>query len=543
MIKEVLQAELHSRHPARERLLHTTAADYLAGSGQVGLAARHLLAAGDPTAAFHLLSERVVRDFLADPTLGSALDLAEVQPDLFAGAPEILVPLATELLVRGAFERGSRAFTLAQQADVDPGRQPDLAVKLAMVSSLYCAVTGQLDESLAHQDRARSLAARVDGLDEWLVGGDVLAMYCHTYMGNFSMARQVAGAVASARSSPPPVTEVLCPGITSQVALAEGALTEAGTLANAALASSRQLGLQPDNFAFCALRTAALLALERRDLATAAGRTEHVLRMLGGGRPIFDYLAQLDRARIWAAERQHDEALASLPAARTALKSDHSVLLAQADELEARLRLALGDRNGALGAAERLPDNRRMVVAAVIALGTEDPERAAQALAMAPTQGPTTRSDLELRLLRASVALLRSSPQTHQLVRDALAIIDRHGFVQTVLDTAPPFVNHLISGSTLYPSTDNIGALIAAGLHARKLTPTRAQKNRLPDPLTDAEVRVLEKLPQRLTYVEMASDLHLSLNTVKTHLRHTYMKLGVSSRSTAVKRATSLGLL
>ena len=39
-----------------------------------------------------------------------------------------------------------------------------------------------------------------------------------------------------------------------------------------------------------------------------------------------------------------DEALASLPAARAALRSDHSILLAQADELEARIRMALGDR-------------------------------------------------------------------------------------------------------------------------------------------------------------------------------------------------------
>ena len=183
--------------------MHTTAADYLAGLGQVGLAARHLLDAGDPTAAFRLLSDRVIRDFLANPTLGSALDLAEVQPDVFAGAPEVLVPLATELLVRGAFEQGSRAFMLAQQAGVDPDRQPDLAVKLALVSSLYCGLIGQLDESLAHQDRARSLAIQVDGLDEWQVGQDMLTMYCYTYLGDYSKARQVAGAVASSQLSPP----------------------------------------------------------------------------------------------------------------------------------------------------------------------------------------------------------------------------------------------------------------------------------------------------------------------------------------------------
>ena len=109
--------------------------------------------------------------------------------------------------------------------------------------------------------------------------------------------------------------------------------------------------------------------------------------------------------------------------------------------------------------------------------------------------------------------------------------------------TPPPHLS-----TTWFPArhrtarTDNLQALIAAALQVRKLTPSRPP-GKLPDPLTDAEVRVLEKLPQHLTYVEMASDLHLSLNTVKTHLRHTYMKLGATSRATAVKRATSLGLL
>ena len=63
------------------------------------------------------------------------------------------------------------------------------------------------------------------------------------------------------------------------------------------------------------------------------------------------------------------------------------------------------------------------------------------------------------------------------------------------------------------------------------------------DPLTAAEIRVLEKLPERLTYAEMAAELYLSPNTVKTHLRRAYMKLGATSRSSAVKRATSLGIL
>jgi LuxR family maltose regulon positive regulatory protein len=128
-------------------------------------------------------------------------------------------------------------------------------------------------------------------------------------------------------------------------------------------------------------------------------------------------------------------------------------------------------------------------------------------------------------------------------VREALGLAERYGFLQTVLDTAPVLVDHLISGSARYPSSAYVSDLVAAGLQARRRGTPRPRNAGLADQLTDAERRVLEKLPQRLTYVDMASELHLSLNTVKTHLRHTYMKLGVDSRSSAVRRATSLGLL
>jgi LuxR family maltose regulon positive regulatory protein len=543
LIKEVLQAELHARDPARERLLHTTVAAYLADAGQVGPAARHLLAAGDRAAASSLLSERAFRYYAANPRIGSALDLDEVQPDLFADTPEALVPLALELLMRGAFEQGSRAFMLAQQANVDPGRAPELAFKLAILRSAYSYLTGQLEESLAQVNRARELAVEAPGLDDLAVGLDGLAMWSHTYLGEFAQVRRLADGVASGTVSRSPFAEVFSPGVTSQVALAEGALSEAEALSGRALASARRLGIERHYFAFPSLRTMALLALERRDLGRAADLTERVLGMLVAGRPIFDYLAQLDRARIWAASGDFDEALASLPAARTALKADHSVLFSQADELEARFRLALGDPSGALSVAKRLPDDRRIVVSAAIALAAADPQGAAAALSNAPARGPTNRSDLELRLLRASTAVIRNSYQAPQLVREALDVADRNGFIQTVLDTAPQLVDQLVSGSISYPNTGNLRALIAIGLEARKLTPARPHNGDLPDPLTDAEIRVLEKLSQRLTYADMASDLHLSLNTVKTHLRHAYMKLGVTSRSSAVKRATSLGLL
>ncbi len=64
----------------------------------------------------------------------------------------------------------------------------------------------------------------------------------------------------------------------------------------------------------------------------------------------------------------------------------------------------------------------------------------------------------------------------------------------------------------------------------------------LVEPLTVAEQRVLAFLPTS-TYLQIADTLYVSRNTVKTHLQSIYRKLGVASRSQALRRAVDLRLL
>jgi LuxR family transcriptional regulator, maltose regulon positive regulatory protein len=61
--------------------------------------------------------------------------------------------------------------------------------------------------------------------------------------------------------------------------------------------------------------------------------------------------------------------------------------------------------------------------------------------------------------------------------------------------------------------------------------------------LTHGETRVLHYLPTNLSAREIGRELCVSVNTVKTHQRHLYQKLGARSRSEAVQRARALGLL
>jgi LuxR family transcriptional regulator, maltose regulon positive regulatory protein len=63
------------------------------------------------------------------------------------------------------------------------------------------------------------------------------------------------------------------------------------------------------------------------------------------------------------------------------------------------------------------------------------------------------------------------------------------------------------------------------------------------EPLSETEIRVLRYLPTNLSTPEIANELYVSPNTVKTHIRHLYAKLGTHCRGETVARAGDLGLL
>jgi LuxR family transcriptional regulator, maltose regulon positive regulatory protein len=63
------------------------------------------------------------------------------------------------------------------------------------------------------------------------------------------------------------------------------------------------------------------------------------------------------------------------------------------------------------------------------------------------------------------------------------------------------------------------------------------------EPLSDSEIRVLRYLPTNLSTREIANELYVSPNTVKTHMHRLYAKLGAHRRGEVVTRARALGLL
>ena len=123
---------------------------------------------------------------------------------------------------------------------------------------------------------------------------------------------------------------------------------------------------------------------------------------------------------------------------------------------------------------------------------------------------------------------------------EALEIGGPLGFVRTVIESGPhvrPLLDRIPARSDGYVAR----LRSAAGTEATEVS--APHRRTLGDQLSPREREILDYLPTALTIREVAGELFVSTNTLKTHLSHIYRKLDVSTREGAVARARVLGLL
>ena len=153
----------------------------------------------------------------------------------------------------------------------------------------------------------------------------------------------------------------------------------------------------------------------------------------------------------------------------------------------------------------------------------------------------TPRTALVRQVLLAAAAIRRGDPEAAGIVGGVLQTARHDGFLNTVVTTVPEVTRYLVEHSTYALPDPFLERITGAALQVRATQPGRPGRI-LIAPLTDAELRVLKLLPTT-SYVQIAAALYISLNTVKTHLRSIYQKLGASSRPEAIQRAVELRML
>ncbi len=543
LVRRVLRAELKARDRDREQVLQLRAAEWFEAVGDTWRAARHFLAARHADRALDLMQDQVVSGFLRDPAPPAALDLGMIDPSLLADAPDRLLGLATDLLLSGEAARGGKYLDLLERSR--PSIPPDsrLAARFAAMRSFHYALTGQMDEAVRAGLGARAIQERTQLQDEWNAALPLILLRVYPCLEDYDAVEREAAAALAIPGLAEPARLLLVPSARALAWFEAGRLPEAADTARTAYADARRLGFDQHFFAVDSLRALAGVALEGRDLDTAERLTEQALSITERRRPSFEFLALLDRAGIWAARGQAREALATVEAARLLLAGTGSVLLARADELEALLRLSLGDLRSPAGLASKLPAARRSLLLARIALAAGDHHAAREHLQSRALGNLTPRRALMREMLLAAAAIKAGDPMAASILGGALQTARRGGFLNTVVTAAPQVTSYLIADSAQARADPFTGQLLAAALEAHAAQPVASRCHRLlAEPLTAAELRVLKLLPTS-SYSQIAATLYVSRNTVKTHLRSIYQKLGVASRSQALERAADLRLL
>ncbi|MCB0183885.1 MAG: hypothetical protein KDE31_06455, partial [Caldilineaceae bacterium] len=209
---------------------------------------------------------------------------------------------------------------------------------------------------------------------------------------------------------------------------------------------------------------------------------------------------------------------------------------------------------GALAAAAQVAAAHDLPLSqARIHLMQNDPQAALRLLA--PVRQQVEANDwadqrLQVLLLQAlAQQAAGESTQAVQMVGEALALAAPGGLLRPFVDTGSPMATLLREavqeGVAPLFAQQVLAAFgetaVAQPPIARPSPQSTAQP--LLDPLSERELDVLKLLTTALTGPEIARELMVSLNTMRTHTKNIYAKLGANSRQTAVRRAEELKLI
>src|SRR5689334_14688860 len=579
LFADVLHARLRDEQPDDVPDLHRRASGWHEQNGEPSEAIRHALAAGDFGRAADLI-ELAIPAMRRNRQEAAVLGWLELLPDEAVRVrPVLSVGFAGTLLAAGEYEgvearlrdaerwlggapgtgEGSQA-PAAEMVVVDDAEFRRLPAEIELYRAAQALVRGDGAGTVRHARRAlelspaddhlgRASAAALMGLASW-ASGDLEAGYSG-----------YAECMAGLRRAGHIADTFGCAIALADIRRTQGRLGEAMRTYEQALQRASQPGGP-------ALRGTADMHVgmselhrERDDLPAA---TQQLLRSqeLGEhtGLPQNRYRWRVAMARIREAEGDLGGALDLLNEAERLYVGDFFPNVRPVPALKARLRVAQGELGEALGwARERglsVADDlsylrefehitlARVLLARYTAERAERPVQEAtrllERLLRAAEEGRRTGSVIEILVLQALTHQARDDiPAALASLRRALTLAEPESYVRIFADEGPPMASLLRAAAKLRIAPSYVRRLLAAVNKTGDSTPA---SQGLIEPLSERELDVLRLLGTDLGGPDIARELIVSLNTVRTHTKSISAKLGVNNRRAAVRRARELDL-
>ena len=561
LFAEVLRLKLRREHPDRVAVLHRRAAQWYGRNGLLGDAVRHAAQAGDwPLAARLIIDALAIGQIIESrgvPSLGDCF--AGVPPGRAWTEPGPYLVSAAVALSEGRPETCTAALTAADgiMQGVSACQEIESRLAAAVIRLAACVRLGDLEAAAAAAARAEALISMIpagklarhpDIRDRVLAGRGAVELWSgHLGEAASLLESAVAAQTASSRDGEP----ADCLGLLALTEALRGRLERAEQLAGrvtAALAAGRHRppGQNPDPAALVAL---AWVHLEHGELPQAGSCLKQADAALHvSPDKLTGAVANLAAAAGALAEGRAAVAVQIITQARTGWAVpgwlDHKLSL-----VESRAYAAAGDIPPALAAAQRAGEDSTEVAVALahawVAAG--DAERARQVLTPVLAAERQAPARVRLQAWLADARLSYSSgnrARGRRSLASALRLADQE-------QLRLPFA---VERSWIAPVLQHDREL--AVTHRRLLVPA-VLRGQLPsparildqaailavEPLSEREREVLRHVSGLLNTAQIAGELCISVNTVKTHLQNIYRKLAATGRAEAVRRARQLELI
>jgi ATP/maltotriose-dependent transcriptional regulator MalT len=550
LVRDVLRRDLRQEGPAREAALLARAAAWHLSREERDPAYRYLVEAGDPARLLEMIdrcgrsmfergeADEVLRwldavpgsngphrpdlairraylhTMIGNKSLADQVVQAVDRAALTPGEAVVLDALeATWAFFGGSAQSALRAAdaVLAALDDIDPATLPDI-FGLTTPASLRMMAGGSRARALWHLgevDASRraftTLAHQHDAYPPWRVRVHGSLGLLEAWAGNFQVALDHARHALA---------------IAATTHLLDHPASSDARLAVAHVARERGDLRQAD---IMLTATHAVATRARRPVTLDVCSIERALWHLAAGRP------ERGRSELERTMASGDPPPPPLLAARR--RATEVRLLVALGDIE-RARAVLDDATPAERATSELA-----AVSVQLAVARHDVGSAASLLGRWCPDGVEPRARLERELWAAVLdAEADEGREARRRAGPLLTEARAEGHVRLFLDAGPP-VEHLLRDLHHASPTPYLRQLLRAAQATQRAVADDGRGG-----LSERELEVVRYLPTPLSNAEIAARLFVSVNTVKTHIRAIYRKLGVTGRREAIQRAEDLGI-